>query len=237
VTDAALFAAISATGLPWRVRDRRSGIELLLVPPGNYKRGVSPGDTEAFDFEKPAHNVRITKAFYLGRYEVMESEWRRVKDNIDATLTLGTPQLHISHDDISAWLQLSDGLRLPTEAEWEYACRAGTNGARYGDLDSTAVYSGNSGGSAERVGSKVANALGLHDMLGNAWEWCADWSGSYDEWTAGAEDPTGPISGDFRVLRGGSFATDGRMCRASHRNNDNAANRGARFGFRVMRTP
>ncbi len=246
VTDAQLRAAISATGFPWRVRDRRSKIEMLLVPPGSYKRGASPGDTEADDDESPAHEVQITKAFYLGRYEVMESEWKRVKDNVDAPIALGVPQAEVSHDDIVGWLSLAPGLRLPTEGEWEYACRAGTTGARYGDLDAIAVCSSNSGGLVARVGTKRANALGLHDMLGNVWEWCSDWygeewcsdgSGEYETLRSGVRDPQGPASGYYRVLRGGSFADRDRRCRASSRNYGWPAPRYYGPGFRVSRTP
>jgi formylglycine-generating enzyme required for sulfatase activity len=239
VTDANLRAAIQATGLPWRVRDRRSKIEMLLVPPGSYKRGASPGDNEADANESPAHDVQITKAFYLGRYEVMESEWKRVKDNFDGPLALGTPQKKVSHDDVVRWLTKAPGLRLPTEAEWEYACRAGTTGARYGDVNSVAVYTDNSGGSVARVGTKQSNALGFYDMLGNVGELCSDWYDSYDSLRSGVSDPQGPASKYYRVVRGGSFAGSDSTCRASSRYNDGPASRNGfvGFGFRVSRTP
>jgi len=237
VTDAQLRAAIQATGLPWRVRDRRSKIELLLVPPGSYKRGASPGDTEADGDESPAHTVQITKAFYLGRYEVTESEWKRVNDNVDAPVALGTPQRNVSHDDIVGWLARAPGLRLPTEGEWEYACRAGSGSARYGELNDVAVCLSNSGNSVARVGTKRANALGFHDMLGNVYEWCSDWYGPYDSLRSGVTDPPGPASGDFRVVRGGSFAGFLRYCRASNRSLGGPAGRVDNFGFRVSRTP
>jgi serine/threonine protein kinase/formylglycine-generating enzyme required for sulfatase activity len=237
VTDAQLRAAIQATGLPWRVRDRRSKIELLLVPPGSYRRGASPGDTEAWEDEFPVQNVQITKAFYLGRYEVMESEWKRVIDNVDGSMALEIPQRNVSHDDIAGWLARAPGLRLPTEGEWEYACRAGTGSARYGELSDVAVCFTNSARSVARVGTKRANALGFHDMLGNVYEWCSDWYDGYSLRGSGVSDPPGPPSGMARVLRGCSFEYVVEDCRASSRRYDSAVSRDVNYGFRVSRTP
>jgi formylglycine-generating enzyme required for sulfatase activity len=107
-------------------------------------------------------------------------------------------------------------MRLPTEAEWEYAARAGSTGARYGDLDRVAWHSANSGGKTHEVGQKEPNAFGLYDMLGNVWQWVADW---YAEYTGGSQrDPAGPSTGQSRALRGGSWVNDPRNVRASFRN-------------------
>ncbi len=105
--------------------------------------------------------------------------------------------------------------RLPTEAEWEYAARAGTTGARYGELDAIAWWSGNSGNQTHPASQKAANAWGLHDMMGNVWEWCSDWSGDY--LIGSVTNPTGPSSGSCRVYRGGSWNDDARDARSAYR--------------------
>jgi formylglycine-generating enzyme required for sulfatase activity len=120
--------------------------------------------------------------------------------------------------------------RLPTEAEWEYAARAGTTGARHGELEAIAWHSGNSDSVTHVVGGKQANAWGLHDMMGNVWEWCSDWSGNYA--TGSVTDPTGPSSGSFRVLRGGSWNGGARSARSANRNGGDPDNRYANLGFR-----
>jgi formylglycine-generating enzyme required for sulfatase activity len=109
------------------------------------------------------------------------------------------------------------GWRLPTEAEWEYAARAGTTGERYGNLDDIAWYGGNSGRRTHAVGGKQANAWGLYDMLGNVWEWVYDWHGSYDTSVSPAIDPAGPSSGSYRVCRGGSWLNNASFVRAAQR--------------------
>ena len=130
----------------------------------------------------------------------------------------------------------SGGLQLPTEAEWEYACRAGTKGATYGDLDLIAWYQGISRGPTHAVGKLQPNGLGFCDMLGNVWEWCQDRDGDYS--SVSVTNPTGPATGSFRLLRGGSWTDSSSYCRASHRSGSvlpYAAYNG--FGFRVVRTP
>ena len=235
VTDASLRAAIEAEGLPWRVRDQLARIELLLVPPGSYRRGASPGGADSYEDELPAHTVRISKAFYLGRYEVMQSEWRRVEDGVDAPWALGPPQRNISHDDIVEWLAMTPGLRLPTEGEWEYACRAGSLGPRYGVLDEIAVCKRSS---VAIVGTKRANSLGLHDMLGNVAELCSDWYGLYDSLPSVVIDPQGPTSGSRRVTRGGSYWGVDWFWTASRRLDAREPDkRSDHVGFRVARTP
>jgi len=145
------------------------------------------------------------------------------------------PVEQVSWDDIQPFLKKSGGLRLPTEGEWENACRAGTTGSRYGELGDVAWHDNNSNEQTHAVGGKRANAFGLHDMLGNVWEWCSDWKGEYS--SAAQTDPQGPSTGTSRVLRGGSWSFTGRSCRASNRNFNAPAVRNFRIGFRVARTP
>jgi formylglycine-generating enzyme required for sulfatase activity len=121
-------------------------------------------------------------------------------------------------------------MRLPTEAEWEYAARAGTTGSRYGDLDRIAWYNGNSGNTTQAVGQKQANAFGLYDMLGNVWQWVADWHAGYPSGTQ--RDPAGPTSGQYRALRGGSWVNDARHARASYRGRNEPEYRYSPIGVR-----
>jgi len=133
---------------------------------------------------------------------------------------------------------LTCGWRLPTEAEWEYACRAGSTTARYngsdsGQLDEIAWFQGNSAKTTHPVGGKVPNAWGLHDMLGNVWEWCWDW---YDDYPGTVTDPVGPASGSLRVARGGSWNIDASNTRAAPRNRYGPGTRGNLVGFRLVRS-
>ncbi len=142
-------------------------------------------------------------------------------------------------DLFSVWTTLyflcsGGSLRLPTEAEWEYACRAGTSASRYGNLDDIAWYDVNSARRSQDVGGLCANPLGLHDMLGNVWEWCSDWYGAYS--SEAQVNPQGPNKGQSRVYRGGAWDVNFRRCRATRR--DHYASNVTRnsIGFRVART-
>ena len=125
---------------------------------------------------------------------------------------------------------------LPTEAQWEYACRAGTTGAYAGNgkLDDMGWYWDNSGGKTHPVGQKRANAWGIHDMHGNVWEWCQDWYGDYPG--GSVTDPTGPASGDDRVYRGGCWGDGARYCRSAYRAGYDPGDRSGRLGFRACRS-
>ena len=239
VTDADFLKRIKSTGLPWRVTHKSTGIEMLLVPPGTFMMGASPGDTQASDDEKPAHEVTITKAFYLGRTEVTQAQWFKVMDtNPSKFRGESLPVDSVSWNDISVFLKkTSGGLQLPTEAEWEYACRAGTKGATYGDLDLIAWRQGTAGGTTHAVGKLQPNALGFCDMLGNVWEWCEDWYGPYS--SGSVTNPTGPTTGSYpyRLLRGGVWYDGSYVCRASRRNYGTPGDVNVTIGFRVVRTP
>lgn len=139
------------------------------------------------------------------------------------SLEAGLPPAYRMHDDEVEWDADSDGYRLPTEAEWEYACRAGTSGPRYGELDEIAWYRGNSAEQVHEVGGKLPNAWGLYDMLGNVWDWCWD---IYDA----------QVYDSYRVLRGGGWSDEKWSCRASVRRRSHPTYRIDDVGFRVARS-
>ena len=235
VTDADFLERITETKLPWRVKDIATGIEMLLVPPGTFMMGASPGDTQAGDGEKPAHEVTITNAFYLGRTEVTQAQWFKVMDTNPSHFRGELlPVDSVSWDDCQQFCAKT-GMKLPTEAQWEYACRAGTKGARYGDLDLIAWHGDNAGEETHAVGQLQPNALGFFDMLGNVWEWTNDLyqADYYESCADGVVDPTGPAQGGARVLRGGGWDHDADYCRASTRNygapGDQCLDTGCRF--------
>ena len=236
MTDANLRAAIVASGFAWRVRDNGTNIEMLLVPRGTFTMGCSPGDVECLGDESPAHQVTLTNAFYMGRTEVTQAQWT-AKMGSNPSGFSGQPNNPV--DQVS-WYMIQDfnsatGLRLPTEAEWEFACRAGTTTARYGSVNDIAWYNGNAGGTTHAVAGKLPNALGLYDTLGNVWEWCQDWYGPY---ASGSEtNPTGPGKGSDRLLRGGCWYGNSNHCRGSQRFTFTPSSAFDNFGFRAVRNP
>jgi sulfatase modifying factor 1 len=251
VTDPALRKAIEATRLPWRVRDRATGIELLLIPPGSFVMGKSRGDSEAAENELPAHEVRLTSAFYLGRFEVTQAQWAvvmgsnpskfqrpsradRIVELMADGLTRAEADAVVAGEDFrpSAQLPVENidwyecrkfcekcGVRLPSEAEWEFSCRAGMRVPRYGSVEEVAWYAANAGGRPATVGGKSANAFGLHDMLGNVAEWVEDAYSPYSD-DSQVDPPRQKLGhGDERVgvLRGGSWFSGAYSVRASSR--------------------
>jgi len=236
-------AAAEALGVPLRAEEKLgqgAKLRMILISPGTFMMGASDEDSEAFSREKPRHEVTISRAYYLGVYPVTQAEWKAVMgDNPSSNRRGGDyPVESVSWDMVQKFiLRLNEKTkkryRLPTEAEWEYACRAGTEGSRYGELDDIGWYDGNSGGETHPVGKLLPNAFGLYDMLGNVWEWCQDWWGEYDGWAQ--TDPKGPTSGDVRVLRGGSWNHDAQYVRASDRYCDAPGYRHYYLGFRLAR--
>jgi formylglycine-generating enzyme required for sulfatase activity len=195
--------------------------ELAAIQAGEFQMGSN--SSEADSDEQPVHTVRISKGFWMGKTEVTQGLWQAVMGSNPSYFKNGDsyPVEKISWDDCQAFItklnQMVGGnaFRLPTEAEWEYACRAGTTGDRYGDIDAIAWYSGNSGNTTHIVGQKQANAWGLYDTLGNVYEWCQDWYGAY---SAGYQtDPTGPGSGAYRVLRGACWNYSAQYVRSAIR--------------------
>ena len=220
------------------------GMEFAWVPAGIFKMG-SPEGEAGRDGDEVQHEVRISEGFWIGKYEVTQEEWEAVMGaNPSAFDECGErcPVESVSWDDVQDFILELNGresgsgyrYRLPTEAEWEYAARAGTTGARHGELDSIAWYDGNSGGTTHRVGQKRANGWGLHDMLGNVWEWTADWYGDYPSGTV--TDPRGPSTGSNRVGRGGRWGSIARLVRPALLYRGSRDRRHDLIGFRLVRT-
>jgi formylglycine-generating enzyme required for sulfatase activity len=251
VTNPTLRTAIAATGLAWRVRDTATGIEMLLVPPGTFQMGCSASSTNDTcpSLELPMHAVTLSRAFYLGRTEVTQGTW--------AAQTGSNPSVFRDFADSQerpvesvSWIEAKNfvslrGMRLPTEAEWEFACRAGVaapfhNGSnRDVDADTIAWHSANSGNATHPVGRKSANALGFFDMAGNVWEWNEDWwDGSGHPYSDSAQiDPAGPTTGSYRSCRGGCWSMSTRYVRSSARGNASPNATSSIVGFRVARNP
>jgi len=241
VTDANLRAAITATNLPWRVLDNGTNIEMLLVPGGTFMMGCSAGDTECSGDESPTHQVTLTNAFYMGKTEVTQAQWQATMGSNPSFFqgasypdAANRPVEQVSWN-MTQGFNSATSLRLPTEAEWEFACRAGTTTARYGVLNDIAWYNGNAGGTTHAVAIKLPNALGLYDTIGNAWEWNEDWYGPISQ--AGITDPTGPAIGTVRLLRGGCWEDGTGNCRASMRYSLVPSFLDNHIGFRVARNP
>ncbi len=286
------------------------GMKMTLIPPGEFMMGSPESEEGRWGDEGPQHRVRITRPFYLGKYQVTVEEFRAFVDATDyetdaeregwgfevsfmrrvlsgeigteeiqqraqanAHLDLSSipeeyrdsargvvsrgaswrspgmeqheehPVLNLSWNDAVAycrWLSEEEGreYRLPTEAEWEYACRSGTTTRYYfgddaGALAEYAWYRGNSGFRPHRVGQKRPNAWGLYDMHGNVSEWCSDWYSSDYYANSPLEDPAGPESGSLRVHRGGSWLFTAGICRSADRYWFTPGYRGSDLGFRV----
>ena len=220
------------------------GMEFVGIPAGSFVMG-SPQDEEGRDLDEVQHEVRISRGFWMGKYEVTQGQWEAVMGaNPSGFDRCGArcPVEQVSWEDVQGFIrrlnerESGNGYeyRLPTEAEWEYAARAGTTGARHGELDSIAWYGNNSGFKAHPVGQKRANAWGLHDVLGNVQEWTADWYGGYP--SSLVTDPQGPGTGSYRVLRGGSCLYAAGNVRSALRNFDSPGGRNITFGLRMVRT-
>ena len=188
-------------------------LEMMLIPAGKFMMG-DPGKD---------HQVTLTKSFYMGKYEVTQEQWQVVMGH-NPSITKGTrlPVTNVSWNDCQDFIKrlnakTNGGYRLPTDAEWEYACRAGTTTVySCGDSLTKSDAKYGPGGKSVAVGSYKPNAFGLFDMHGNVWEWCEDWLGGYPE--EAVTDPMGAVMGNFRVLRGGSFYAVALKVRSADRN-------------------
>lgn len=205
-------------------------------------------DTTWYSNEGPQHQVTITQPFYLGKYPVTQAQWQAVMGSNPSYFSgkPNNPVERISWNDCREFIeklnQMKQGtFRLPTEAEWEYACRAGTkvrfywgDDPNYTQIEEYAWYDQNSNGQTQEVGQKRSNAFGLYDMSGNVWKWCQDWYGSYNSNTQ--VDPAGVGNGQFRVLRGGGWGDGARYCRSAPRSWGDPGSRGNDDGLRLART-
>ena len=240
------------------------GMELRLIKAGSFQMGSTKSadqlatlfeeDVEYFKDEFPRHRVTISQDFRLGVTAVTQSEWQSVMNTQpwsgEKNVKEGTdyPATYVSWDDAVEFcrkLSAKEGVtyRLPTEAEWEYACRAGSESMySFGDspelLEEYAWFDENARDIdekfAHRVRQKRPNAWGLHDMHGNVWEWCSDWYDCYQ--SSPQVDPGGPASGSLRVDRGGSWYDFARGCRSAHRDRGTPDYRHDILGFRVLRS-
>ncbi|MEX2286806.1 MAG: SUMF1/EgtB/PvdO family nonheme iron enzyme [Planctomycetaceae bacterium] len=244
------------------------GMKLVLIPPGEFEMGSPASEQDRSDNEQQ-HPVKITKPIYLGVYEVTQSEYQRVigtnpsdfassgngKDRVTGQETSRFPVESVSWNDAAAFCKKLSEMedktyRLPTEAEWEFACRAGTttpfhfgsqlNGEQAnvnGNFPYGTIKTRPSLRRTTTVGSYAPNEFGLCDMHGNVWEWCADYSDEKYYGNSPDTDPQGPSVGSLRVLRGGSWLDDARNTRSSYRSGLTPVSRYYSFGFRVARTP
>jgi formylglycine-generating enzyme required for sulfatase activity len=222
------------------------GIELKLLPPGRFTMGQAEGAT----VETP-HQVTLLKPFYIGIYEVTNAQWKRVMGIVPSKWQDDDrPVERVSWDDVAEFCSKLSALpeerqsgrvyRLPTEAEWEYACRAGsTTKYSFGDdesrLSEYGWYDDNSLSQTHPVGKKKPNAWGLYDMHGNAWEWCNDW---YSDYPKGAvANPQGPSGASYRVNRGGSWYDAAKICRSASRYGNDPSDRFNYLGVRLAMSP
>ncbi len=250
------------------------GMKLVSIPAGEFQMGAPGGEYKAFSDERPQHSVRITRPFYLGVYEVTQAEYEQVMGTNPSEFKYTHSNMLVNGllpdrdtgqfpvDSVS-WNEAVEFCRrlsafseekaaghmyrLPTEAEWEYACRAGTTtpfhfgsqlNGREANSDGAAYGTPQKGPNLHRstkVGSYAPNAFGLYDMHGNVNEWCEDWDGPYT--LATVSDPTGPASGSMRVFRGGSWKDWSGNCRSAARNKHSPGSQGSLLGFRVAMTP
>ena len=218
------------------------GIEFVLIPAGTFMMGSTSGDPD----EKPIHQVTLSNAFYLGKTEVTQAQWQAIMGT-NPSLFKGDPKRPVEQvwwDDVQAFIKKlnekegGSAYRLPTEAEWEYAARAGSTTAfSYGDDPTTlgqyAWYKENSAEQTHPVAQLKPNPWGLYDMHGNVWEWVQDWYGRYD--TASVTSPTGPSSGTHRSRRGGGWNNLSKYCRSANRYSVTGY-RDDFLGFRLVRS-
>lgn len=228
--------------------------EWAYMPPGTFTMGSPESESDRDGDEGPQTEVTLTAGFWMGRYEVTQRQYLAVMGTNPSYFTgdLDRPVEIVSWDDAINYCaartaqeratgRLPDGweYRLPTEAQWEYACRAGTttqfsygDDPAYAQLADYGWYDGNSGSQSHRVGQKLPNPWGLYDMHGNVWEWCSDF---YADSLPGGSvaDPAGPSSGSSRVYRGGSWEFGGQCCRSADRRRVPPSLTDRTLGFRV----
>lgn len=217
-------------------------MEFVLIPPGVFQMG-SPAEIGDSD-EKPKHQVSLTKPFFLGKFEVTQAQWMQLmRSNPSHFKGENRPVDNVSWNDCLRFLEklaakTDRTFSLPTEAQWEYACRAGTDTRwNFGDspvpITEYAWVGQESRSTTHPVGQKKPNPWGLHDLYGNLGEWCADWYGNpYPK--GDAVDPQGPPSGQSKVIRGGAWGDDPSNARSAYRNANGPAGATDGIGFRCV---
>jgi formylglycine-generating enzyme required for sulfatase activity len=234
------------------------GSALVRIPAGEFAMGSENGNAD----EQPVHRVRIRHEFEIGKFEVTQAQWETVmtdphartgavRTTPDGFAVGATPSRFkgatlpvesVSWDDVQVFLKRlnardrAHSYRLPTEAEWEYACKAGGGGDDAASLAAKAWYKVNSSDLTHTVGQQEANAWGLYDMQGNVAEWVQDWYGHDYYAESPTTDPPGPSAGSYRVFRGGCWFDPAKYCNATARKFDFPVNRHDNVGFRVVRT-
>ncbi len=212
-------------------------MDMIWCEPGSYMMGSPPDENGRYD-DEPLHKVTITRGFWLGKYEVTQRQWESVmRTNHSRFRDPDNPVENVSWHDCEAFIRrvnsvLGGAARFPTEAEWEYACRAGSDKPVHDGkaIDDVAWYDLNSDSQAHEVGCNKPNAWGFYDMHGNVLEWCADW---FSKLKGDAVDPKGPPMGSFKILRGGCWFFYARDCRAAYRLKREPTLRNCIFGFRL----
>ncbi len=215
-----------------------------FCPTGSFTMG-SPSAEDGHSRDENQVSVTLRKVFWMAKTELTQAQWTAIMGNNPSNFNGDDlPVENVSWDDAQEFIKkvndsgvIPEGWKvdLPTEAQWEYACRAGETGAYSGGtIDQVAWYDDNSGSKTHSVGTKKSNAWGLHDMHGNVWEWCADW---YDDSLSGGTDPSGPSSGVYRVSRGGSWGNFAAGCRAAYRGRNVPDFRNHLLGFRPALVP
>jgi formylglycine-generating enzyme required for sulfatase activity len=221
---------------------------MVFVPGGTFTMGCTKEQGgDCFEWEKPLHQVTVSD-YYIGKYEVTQKEWREVMGSDPPELYFkgcdNCPVDRVSWADIQEFLTKLNAktgkvYRLPTEAEWDYAARGGSSSLGYkysgsSSLSEVAWYDGNSGSKTHPVGQKKANELGLYDMSGNVWEWCADdWHDNYRGAPTNGRAWIDSPRASYRVYRGGDWGNVARLCRVSNRGNDTPSSRYPSLGFRL----
>jgi len=236
-------------GQTWTVRDLN--LEMAYIRPGTFTMGSPASESGRSSDEGPQTQVTLTEGYWLGKTEVTQAQWEALMESIPSKfMGPDRPVEQVFWSDAMEFCRklterersagrLPEGYEytLPTEAQWEYACRAGTTGQYGGDgnLDDMGWYRQNSGNTTHPVGQKQANAWGLYDMHGNVWEWCLDWYGNYPG--GSVRDPTGPASGTGRVGRGGGWGSYAIGCRSAFRSGGVSGYRFNGLGFRLALAP
>ena len=223
--------------------DAITGMEFVPVTGGCFQMGDGFGDGRAY--EKPVHQACVSD-FSIGKFAVTQGQWKKVMGHNPSHFSScgdNCPVEKVSWYDVQDFIQRLNALtgkqyRLPTEAEWEFACRSGGKSEKYcggNDIEAVAWYSGNALGKTHPVGKKQPNGLGIYDMSGNVWQWVQDSYGHYSN--GSVQDPQGPIGGTSRVFRGGAWHALAWNVRATFRDNDDPSYRLDRLGFRLAGPP